>query len=122
VDYPSGEGNSLRFGDGEFGIAPTENSKFTLRYRLGNGSRMNVAPNTLVLFPLGLPPGVASVTNPLAGTGGRDPETADQIRINAPQAFRAFTYRAVQPDDYEDIAERLPWVQQAGAAVRWTGS
>ncbi len=122
VDYASADGNSLRFGDGEFGLAPTEGSKFTLRYRLGNGSRTNVAPDTLVLFPGGLPAGVAAVVNPLAGLGGRDPETTESIRINAPQAFRAMTYRAVQPADFEDIAERLPWVQQAGAAVRWTGS
>lgn len=122
VDYASGEGSTVRFGDNEFGMAPTENSKFTLRYRLGNGSRMNVAPDTLVRFPDGTPAGVATVTNPLAGAGGRDPESAERIRINAPQAFRAITYRAVQPADYEEIAERLPWVQQAGAAVRWTGS
>lgn len=122
VDYASGEGATLRFGDGEFGMAPTEGSRFTLRYRLGNGSRMNVAPDTLVRFPDGTPPGVATVNNPLAGAGGRDPESAERIRIQAPQAFRALTYRAVQPADHEEIAERLPWVQQAGAAVRWTGS
>lgn len=122
VDYASGEGSSLRFGDGEFGRSPAEGSKFTLRYRLGNGSRTNVAPDTLVLFPNGLPPGVAGVNNPLEGGGGRDPESAEHVRINAPQAFRALTYRAVQPADYAEIAGRLPWVQQAGAAARWTGS
>jgi hypothetical protein len=122
VDYASGEGHTVRFGDGEFGLAPTEGSKFSLRYRLGNGSRMNVAPDTLLLFANGVPPNVASVNNPLAGTGGREPEAAEQIRVNAPQAFRTITYRAVQPADYEEIAGRLPWVQQAGAAVRWTGS
>jgi hypothetical protein len=42
--------------------------------------------------------------------------------MNAPQAFRSLTHRAVQPVDYEEIAQGLPWVQQAGAAVRWTGS
>jgi len=122
VDYASGEGHTLRFGDNEFGMGPTEHSKFTLRCRLGNGSRMNVAADTLVLFADGVPAGVGTVVNPLAGAGGRDPESAESIRINAPQAFRALTYRAVQPVDFEEIAERLPWVQQAGAVVRWTGS
>jgi hypothetical protein len=122
VDYASGDGMTIRFGDSEFGKSPPEGAKFTLRYRLGNGSRMNVAPDTLVQFAAGLPAGVASVTNPLAATRGRDPETPDHIRINAPQAFRAITFRAVQPVDYEEIAERLSWVQQAGAEVRWTGS
>ncbi|HTE38338.1 MAG TPA: putative baseplate assembly protein, partial [Reyranella sp.] len=32
------------------------------------------------------------------------------------------TYRAVRPADYAAIAERLPWVQKAGAVTRWTGS
>ncbi len=125
VDYASGEGSTLRFGDGEFGMVPTEHSKFTLRYRLGNGGRTNIAADTLVVFPDGVPPGVdpvVGVNNPLAGVGGRDPESVEQIRVNAPQAFRAVTYRAVQPADYTQIAERLPWVQKAGAAVRWTGS
>ena len=67
-------------------------------------------------------PGIEAVTNPLAAIGGRDPEPASQIRVNAPQAFRAVTHRAVQPADYVDIARRLPWVQQAGAVMRWTGS
>jgi hypothetical protein len=121
VDYAGGEGQTVRFGSNEFGSAPVEGSKFTLRYRLGNGSRMNVAPDTLTVAPTS-PIGVKAVTNPLAGTGGRDPEGPEQIRINAPQAFRAVTYRAVQPADYAEIAERLPWVQKAGAVTRWTGS
>lgn len=125
VDYASGAGSTLRFGDGEFGLAPTEHSKFTLAFRLGNGSRTNVAPDTLVFFPGGLPAVVdpaVGVSNPLAGAGGRDPEDAEHVRINAPQAFRAVTYRAVTPDDHARIAERLPWVQKAGATSRWTGS
>lgn len=126
VDYASGEGFSIRFGDGEFGAMPPEGATFSLRYRLGNGSRMNVAPGTLVLFPGGVPAAVdpaVGATNPLAAEGGRDPEAAEHIRINAPQAFRAVTHRAVQPVDFQTIAEReLEWVQQAGACVRWTGS
>jgi len=122
VDYAGGDGMTVRFGDGEFGMAPPAGAKFTARWRLGNGSRTNVAADTLVLFPDGLPPGVAAVSNPLAASGGRDPESADSIRTNAPEAYRALTYRAVKPADYEAIAERLPWVQQAGAVVRWTGS
>lgn len=122
VDYASGAGQTLRFGDGEFGQLPADGSKFTLRYRLGNGRAMNLAPDSLVRFSAGLPPGVSAVNNPLAASGGRDPESSEQIRINAPQAFRRVTHRAVQPSDFIEIAERLPWVQQAGASQRWTGS
>jgi hypothetical protein len=44
------------------------------------------------------------------------------LRRNAPDAFRAITYRAVRPEDYAEAAERLNWVQRAGADFRWTGS
>lgn len=124
-DFASGSGSTLRFGDGEFGRVPSEHSKFTVAYRLGNGSRTNVAPDTLTLFPGGVPAVVdtaVGIGNPLAGAGGREPETAEQVRIHAPQAWRATTYRAVQPADHAAIAERLDEVQRAGAAVRWTGS
>jgi hypothetical protein len=122
-DYASNEGTTLRFGDGEFGLVPSEGSHFRVRYRLGNGSLMNVAPGTLNTFVLGLPAFVDSVTNPLAGTGGRDPETAERARQNAPEAFRAKPYRAVCPEDFDEISKReLPWLQRSGAAMRWTGS
>jgi hypothetical protein len=122
VDYASSEGKTLRFGDGEFGLAPTDGSKFKLLYRLGNGGLMNTAKDTLTRFADATPAIVKSVTNPLAASGGRDPESASSVRTNAPEAYQALTYRAVKPQDYVDVAERLPWMQRAGASTRWTGS
>ncbi|GAB6192463.1 baseplate J/gp47 family protein [Desulfocastanea catecholica] len=122
VDYASSNGSTIRFGDNEFGLAPAEGSKFTVRYRLGNGRLMNVAPETLTHFALGLPAFVGGISNPLAATLGRDAESDEQVRVNAPQSFRALTYRAVRPEDYAAISKRLPWVQQSGASMRWTGS
>jgi len=123
IDYADNDGSTIRFGDDEFGLAPTDGSRYLVRYKLGNGRLTNVAADTLTAFPAGLPAFVDAVTNPLEATGGRDPEAETSIRINAPQDFRAVTYRAVQPADFEEIVERdLEWVQQAGAAVRWTGS
>lgn len=119
VDYASRDGSTIRFGDGEFGMAPAEGAVFSARYRLGNGSRTNVAPDTLTEITA---TSVTGATNPLAAAGGRDPETVEAIRTNAPQAFRAITYRAVQPEDYAEIAERVDGVQKAGAVSRWTGS
>ncbi|MEI6682125.1 MAG: hypothetical protein WCO44_05835 [Bacteroidota bacterium] len=116
-DYAMNGGVTLRFGDNEFGRAPEPGSVFRVRYRLGGGSRSNVADNT-IQSPL---PGM-SITNPLAATGGWDAETPEELRQLAPEAFRAITYRAVRPEDYAEAAERLPWVQKAGAAFRWTGS
>ncbi|HRI60012.1 MAG TPA: hypothetical protein PK228_09825 [Saprospiraceae bacterium] len=132
-DYASGQGVTICFGDGEFGFLPGERSVFRVDYRLGGGNASNVSPDTLVYFDNHLPPVqcgqippdlsfIKSVTNPVQGRGGRDPETPSEVRQLAPDAFRAVTYRAVRPEDYAEAAERLPWVQRAGAAFRWTGS
>src|SRR5262249_4006126 len=58
---------------------------------------------------------------PLPATGGVDPETADQIRRRAPQAFVA-QERAVTMADYEAKTELNPQVARAAASLRWTGS
>jgi predicted phage baseplate assembly protein len=65
---------------------------------------------------------IAAVTNPFAAEGGRDAEPLDRIREMAPQAFRATQFRAVRPEDYEQAAATLPWVQRAGTTFRYTGS
>jgi hypothetical protein len=123
-DYVGGPGATVRFGDGEFGLVPAEATVFQVTYRLGNGRRGNVAAGSITAFD---PADAAfadvdAVENPLPASGGEDPETIGQVRQLAPEAFRAVTYRAVRPEDYADAAERLPWVQRAGAAFRWTGS
>ena len=65
---------------------------------------------------------LAGVTNPLPVTGGVDPEDAAVIKRLAPEEFRAETFGAVRPEDYAENAERLPFVQRAGARFRWSGS
>ena len=119
-DYAANEGRTIRFGDGEFGFIPPKNTLFKVRYRVGGGRRSNVAADTLTSFE-GLP-FIKSITNPLPAYGGFDAQTAAEVRQEAPEAFRAVTYRAVRPEDYAEAAERLDWVQKAGAAFRWTGS
>lgn len=132
-DYDDDPGVTIRFGDGQFGLLPAPGTVFRVDYRLGNGSQGNVATgaiqNLLDDRPHGGPcdsPLVNInynwVSNPLALEGGADAQTLDQVRQQAPQAYQAVTYRAVRPEDYAEAAERLPWVQQAGAAFRWTGS
>lgn len=119
-DYASNAGVTIRFGDGEFGAIPPEKTVFKVTYRLGGTRRSNVAADTLTRkedLPF-----VEKVTNPLPASGGLDAETPSELRQLAPEAFRAVTYRAVRPEDYAEAAERLPWVQRAGAVFRWTGS
>lgn len=128
-DYASGDGKTVRFGDGQFGRIPDEGQVFQVVYRLGNGRRSNVAADSLTGFAvtntddvaLSLP-FVDAITNPVAAVNGVDPESLESIRRNAPEVFRARTYRAVRPEDYAEAAERLDWVQRAGCTFRWTGS
>jgi len=127
-DYSRNDGMTIRFGDGEFGLAPQDGDVFALRYRVSNGANTNVTRDTLIRFktefsdPPTRPAFVDSITNPVAASGGRDAESEEQIKINVPQAYQAITYRAVKPEDYVEISERLDWVQKAGATFRWTGS
>ena len=118
VDYRTGDGFTVRFGDGALGAVPDPDAVFRVTYRVGGGSVANVAANALIETDLA---GV-SVTNPLAVTTGVDPETAGETRQVAPEAWKAVTYRAVRPEDYAEALERLAWVQRGGARVRWTGS
>jgi len=128
-DYAANEGLTIRFGDGEFGLVPDEKSVFCAEYRIGGGKNSNVAADTLTniekkyLYPAGQSGAfIDSVSNPLPAVNGIDSETADDVRQFAPEAFRAVTYRAVRPEDYAEAAERLSWIQSAGASLRWTGS
>ncbi|HKY55740.1 MAG TPA: baseplate J/gp47 family protein [Anaerolineales bacterium] len=121
-DYASGAGTTIRFGDGEFGLIPAEKSVFLVHYRTGVGAAGNVGQGAISEFDNSLSNLIDTVSNPLNATNGADPETDDEIRQSAPHAFKEITYRAVRPEDYAAAAERLPWVQKAGASLRWTGS
>jgi predicted phage baseplate assembly protein len=81
-----------------------------------------VAAETLSGFDPDALPFVTAVSNPLPAAGGLDAEMAAEVRQLAPEAFKGETYRAVQADDYAEAAERLPWVERAGARFRFTGS
>jgi hypothetical protein len=129
IDYAGGSGFTIRFGDGEFGRIPGDGAVFQVRYRTGPGTKANLPADTIVNLTnpaneaeadlAGL---LDAATNPLPVISGVDPEDAGVIKQLAPEAFRAVTFRAVRPEDYAEIAERLPFVQRAGARFRWTGS
>lgn len=137
----------LRFGDGVCGEQPEAGESFRATYRVGNGAAGNVGAETLIYLVLredvvsGLD---VRVRNPLAASGGTDPESMDDVRLFAPFAFRNQRERAITADDYATIAgdnqRRLdaraalaasdaqicaaPFVplQRAKAQLRWTGS
>ena len=121
-DYVEADGETILFGDGEFGRVPPEDTIFQAVYRLGNGRKGNVARDTLTDFDPGALTIVTNATNPVEAVNGIDPEAVQQVRMMAPEAWRAVTFRAVRAADYAEAVERLPWVQRAGAEFRWTGS
>jgi hypothetical protein len=128
-DYAGDQGWTLRFGDGAFGRRPQPGAIFEAAYFTAPGAAANLAADTLTRLdpPPGAPPGptfayAGAATNPLAIADGTDEEGAADIRINAPEAWRALPLRAVRPEDYQSIIERLGWVQRANATTAWTGS
>jgi hypothetical protein len=123
-DYDSDNGDTLRFGDGDFGLIPADGTAFSVTYRVGAGAAGNVAVGAIGRIDSGqtLAAGLVAVTNPVAGTGGADPETIQHVQRIAPMAFTQPLQRAVIPPDYETIAATQPWVQNANTSFRWTGS
>jgi len=115
----------LRFGDDTFGERPRSGAILTASYRIGNGSAGNVGRETITHVISGdtaLASVVTDIWNPMAAAGGIDPESLEQVRQQAPSAFRT-QERAVTPEDYQDMVKKCRSdVQRAAATFRWTGS
>jgi hypothetical protein len=136
-DY-DGDGTTIRFGDGTFGLPPAPGTMFRARYLAGGGGEGNVAADTIVSLAAGEAVGglVWRCTNPFAASGGVDAETRAQIRDRAPQQIKAGLLSLTGTGDYQAAAlSFLPpaavpsgdsgtraWARQAAAAFRWTGS
>jgi hypothetical protein len=107
------------------GMVPVSGTEFLANYRIGNGTAGNVGAESLI-YLAATDARIQSCTNPLPASGGTDPETNDQIRRRAPQAFLSqdpsALQRSVTMADYEAVAESNPQVDQAVASLRWTGS
>ena len=119
VEVESDGNATLRFGDSTNGRAPEMGTHFLANYRVGNGTAGNVGADSVTIVVNG--PEILHCRNPLPAIGGVDPETKDQIRRRAPQAFLT-QERAVTMADYANVAEQNPLVDKAVATLRWTGS
>jgi len=103
----------IRFGDDRNGRVPLVGSQIRANYRVGGGQRGNVEANKLVRLVEPLE-GVLSVTNPLPASGGADPESLNEIRVNAPKALSTLE-RAVSLVDHANLCLRVPGVARATA-------
>ena len=129
----------LRFGDSNLGQMPDAGTNFQANYRTGNGTAGNVGTESIryivleeTLSGVNLQP-----RNPLAASGGTDPEPVAEVKLFAPNAFRDVLERAITADDYatlasdndrrlEERADRCsqPFqsLQSAKTVLRWNGS
>ncbi len=110
----------VRFGDDVHGRRPDSGTAFSANYRIGNGVEGNVGADSIA-HAITTEGRILSLRNPLPASGGVIGETAAEVRRHAPQAFRT-QERAVTPEDYAEVTERLDGVQRAAAGLRWTGS
>ncbi|MCM3906041.1 MAG: hypothetical protein ND866_30525 [Pyrinomonadaceae bacterium] len=109
---------TVGFGDGRAGARlPSGRGNVVADYRQGSGLAGRVATASL-RNPLDLPVGLKSATNPLAATGGADPEPIEQALENAPTTVRTFG-RAVSLRDFEDLARSSGEVAKALATWVW---
>ncbi|RXH56514.1 putative baseplate assembly protein [Granulicella sibirica] len=137
----------LRFGDGVLGMSPEAGSEFKASYRIGNGTHSNVGAESIryIVFEQETLSGVTlTPRNPLAATGGVDPEPIEEVKKFTPYSFGNVLERAITADDYAAIAKdnarrlairdtlipadpsictsRFRRLQNAKAVLRWTGS
>ncbi len=115
----------LRFGDGELGREPAAGSRFQAIYRVGNGPAGNVGRDTityLVLRTGTLSADGVRPRNPLPAQGGKPPESATDVKLFAPTAFRARRERAITAADYAELAGHNTKIERAAAELRWMGS
>jgi predicted phage baseplate assembly protein len=98
-------GPAVRQPDGgwrRYGAVPPGGAGLRMsRYRHGGGSAGNVAPRALSILPRAVI-GIDSATNPVAATGGVEPESLESARERARLEIRART-RAVTAEDFERL-------------------
>lgn len=121
-EYDGDDADTVRLGDGVFGDRPVPGTVFEVTYRVSDGARGALAADTITGFEPAMKGLLLSATNPFPAVGAADAEPLDEVRRNAPYAFRARQLRAVRAEDYDTAAGELDWVRDAGTAFRWTGS
>lgn len=108
------------FGDNVNGLIPGLGFAISADYRVIIGASGNLPAGAVSSIVQSIPgvliPFLADniTPNSSAMAGGSDAETNDQIRKNAPAAFRT-QFRAVSPQDYADLALNVPGVLMATA-------
>jgi hypothetical protein len=111
----------IEFGDGTSGRIPPTGAVIKVSYRYTDtaGSLGNITAGTLtrvISDPDGVPIYDVSVTNAATFSGGKDAESTNSIRVNAPLALRTLN-RAVSLKDYSQLAVQINGISKAIAAA-----
>ena len=107
----------IEFGDGVNGVlVPTGTNNIVATYRYGGGASSPSAGKLTIIAKSY--PGLQSVVNPVAVSGGSDPDPAALLKQYAPRSVLTFG-RAVSVFDYQAIAAGAPGVSMASAIWTW---
>ena len=113
-------GATVTFGNPPHGQRlPTGTDNVMAAYRTGIGAPGNVLPGQISQLAT-RPLGVTAVNNPLATSGGADPESPVLTRRNAPLAVTALD-RLVSVSDYAAFAATFAGVGKASSALLHAG-
>ena len=98
VVYDDNYAATVIFGDGVIGNNPPPNSDYTVTYRVGGGTRGNIA-SEVINAQLEIDSNVATLENTTQATGGQDAETVEHAKRYAPLTFKRQD-RLVTAEDY----------------------
>jgi hypothetical protein len=122
--YDDNYNGTIIFGDGSVGISPEDTASYTVFYRIGGGSRGNLAKDSINTSITASVDGISQtvpVTNVSKATGGSNAETLAHAKKYAPLEFRRQD-RLVTLEDYAVFANTFistfGTVGKANAAVR----
>lgn len=107
VMIDASERATIRFGNGICGQVPT--GTISVSYKTGGGEAGLVDAGAIQEFENGAVDVVGTavlltVTNPERSVGGKERESVDEIRLNAPESIRSYSDRTVSRPDFETRA------------------
>ena len=111
VEYTNTYKASISFGDGTYGENPKEGLEMIVYYNVNNGQDTNTKAYSItsigekITDANGEEVDVKCI-NTQSASGGKNPETPDEVKRNAPAYFRT-QYRAVIRQDFYDILNYL---------------
>ena len=111
LNADSGE---IRFGNGTHGRIPVAGATIVAsEYRFGGGTAGNVGAGQVTTLQTPVV-GIDKVTNERPAVGGRDEQTVDELKAQAPHELRSRN-RAVTPDDFSSLARQTGGIAKATA-------